>query len=154
MFYAKLTADGSLSQYPYTLADLRLANPGTSFASKITDDVAAGFGVVPVTPTPQPAENYRINLNRTARKTEDGWIEQWDSTPATPQQITERTQAKANDVRDQRNSLLAQCDWTQLGDSPLTPEQKANWQKYRDDLRAIPQQAGFPWEVVWPSLPG
>lgn len=40
-------------------------------------------------------------------------------------------------VRDQRNDLIAACDWTQLADSPLTTSKKTEWKAYRQQLRDI-----------------
>jgi hypothetical protein len=77
----------------------------------------------------------------------------WLVTPATPEQITERTEAKAADVRQQRNELLTDCDWTQLPDAPLDADAKLAWQLYREALREVPEQAGFPWDVQWPTEP-
>ena len=154
MFYAILKPDGSLDRYPYTLTDLKRANKGTSWPKTISDEVAASFGVVPVTPAPQPADSYQINLERTAIKQGDAWIEQWIETPATPEQIAERTAAKASDVRADRNQRLSDCDWTQLADSPLDADAKLAWQLYRETLRMVPQQPGFPWQVEWPPVPG
>lgn len=56
-------------------------------------------------------------------------------------------------VRAQRNSLLTQCDWTQLADAPLSPEQKSAWSAYRQQLRSVPQTFETPEAVVWPSQP-
>ena len=39
-----------------------------------------------------------------------------------------------------RNFLLMDSDWTQLGDAPITAEDKARWISYRTKLRAIPQE--------------
>ena len=150
MFYVKTQPDGSLDQYPYTLADLRLQNKSVSWPEVITDEVAADFGVFPVAPAMQPADNYTINLKRTAVKESTGWVEQWIETPATPEQITERTNAKAADVRADRNKRLADCDWTQLPDSPADHE---TWANYRKALRDVTTQAGFPWNVQWPEEP-
>jgi hypothetical protein len=151
MFYVKTAPDGSLVQYPYTLPDLRLENKGTSWPIEITDEVAADFGVFPVTPAPQPADSYAINLERTAIKRSGKWVEQWIETPATPEQITERTNAKAVEVRTDRNQHLADCDWTQVKDIP--DNVSAIWSGYRQQLRDIPQQPGFPWDVKWPVKP-
>jgi len=153
MFYALLKPDGSLDRYPYTLTDLKRANKGTSWPKVISDEVAASFNVYRVTPTQQPAEDHTVNLERTATKVNGTWIEQWIETPATPEQIAERTAAKANDVRNQRNEKLAACDWTPLPDSPLDLDAKLAWQLYRETLRMIPQQPGFPWSVEWPPVP-
>ena len=54
-------------------------------------------------------------------------------------------------VRVLRDTLLAQCDWTQLPDVPL--ETKTAWASYRQALRDITKQAGFPTEVIYPSVP-
>lgn len=57
---------------------------------------------------------------------------------------------QAERVRADRNSKLADCDWTQLADSPVD---KAVWATYRQALRDIPTQVGFPWNINWPAQP-
>lgn len=54
-------------------------------------------------------------------------------------------------IRVKRNNLLSSSDWTQLGDIP--PGIKAQWSEYRQLLRDVPQQSGFPTSIVWPSTP-
>ena len=51
-------------------------------------------------------------------------------------------------VRAMRNNELTATDWTQLPDSPLTPEKKAEWAIYRQALRDVTTQEN-PREVVW-----
>lgn len=58
-----------------------------------------------------------------------------------------------NEIRAERNRLLAESDWTQGADSPLSNEQKAAWATYRQALRDVPEQPGFPYDVVWPTQP-
>lgn len=41
-------------------------------------------------------------------------------------------------LRNQRDYLLKQSDWTQMPDSPLTEEKKQEWQVYRQALRDLP----------------
>jgi hypothetical protein len=57
-------------------------------------------------------------------------------------------QAKA--VRDDRTRRLSATDWTQLADAPVD---KTAWATYRQALRDVPAQAGFPWNVQWPDTP-
>ena len=57
---------------------------------------------------------------------------------------------EANEVRNQRDALLAKTDWTQVADAPV--DQQA-WSTYRQALRDIPEQNGFPGDVDWPSKP-
>ncbi len=54
----------------------------------------------------------------------------------------------------QRNARLTACDWTQLADAPLTEEQRAAWATYRQELRDVPEQEGFPRRIAWPTPPG
>jgi len=57
---------------------------------------------------------------------------------------------EAEEVRTQRGALLSQSDWTQVSDAPV--DQSA-WADYRQALRDVPEQAGFPTEVTWPTRP-
>lgn len=59
----------------------------------------------------------------------------------------------ADEIRAERDRLLAECDWTQLADAPLIADEKSAWAVYRQALRDVPQQAGFPASVTWPVAP-
>ena len=54
------------------------------------------------------------------------------------------------EVRTERDAKLAETDWTQVADAPVD---QAAWATYRQALRDIPDQAGFPTEVNWPIEP-
>ena len=58
--------------------------------------------------------------------------------------------SQSKSVRDNRNQLLKDCDWTQLADSTAD---KTAWAIYRQSLRDVPSQSGFPWEIIWPTQP-
>jgi hypothetical protein len=60
------------------------------------------------------------------------------------------TSAAAAAIRAERDSLLTASDWTQVIDAPVD---QAAWATYRQALRDIPQQAGFPWTITWPVKP-
>lgn len=57
---------------------------------------------------------------------------------------------QASAVRKTRGDKLAQSDWTQVSDAPVDKEA---WATYRQALRDITTQSGFPWEVTWPDAP-
>lgn len=63
--------------------------------------------------------------------------------------------ALAAKVRAQRDEMLAASDFTQGADQQawMTAAQKASWANYRQALRDIPSQPGFPSSVVWPTKP-
>jgi hypothetical protein len=62
-----------------------------------------------------------------------------------------REAAEADKVRAKRDRLLAESDWTQLADAPLTDEERTAWATKRQAWRDVPQQGGFPWAVAWPG---
>ena len=57
---------------------------------------------------------------------------------------------KAVLIRIERNAKLAETDWTQLAD---TSADKVAWATYRQALRDVPAQAGFPWTITYPDKP-
>jgi hypothetical protein len=57
---------------------------------------------------------------------------------------------QAKSVRASRTQLLKDCDWTQIADSTAD---KTAWATYRQALRDITGQAGFPWTITWPKDP-
>lgn len=61
-----------------------------------------------------------------------------------------KDEERATAVRATRTQKLSECDWTQLADAPVD---KAVWATYRQALRDVPTQAGFPWTVQWPDKP-
>lgn len=56
-------------------------------------------------------------------------------------------------ARKLRDYALSICDWTAVVDSPLTEGQKIQWAAYRQELRDIPEQPGFPLVIEWPESP-
>ena len=53
-------------------------------------------------------------------------------------------------IRLERNKLLSSSDWTQVADAIVN---QSAWASYRSELRNLPQQAGFPNSIVWPTKP-
>lgn len=54
-------------------------------------------------------------------------------------------------IRGERDKLLRETDWTQLADVPQAT--KDLWDDYRQALRDVPQQEGFPQQIIWPEKP-
>ena len=61
----------------------------------------------------------------------------------------------ASNARDQRNALLQESDWTDTASAParLGEDYYNQWQTYRQALRDITKQSGFPLDVIWPVPP-
>jgi hypothetical protein len=150
--FVKIT-NGQVAAYPYTVGDLRRDNPNTSFAKHVPEAVMAEFGMFPVgyeaAPVFDPMTHRVENSNLPVLK--DGkWMLTKTVVALTAEQIASRDAAKAKEVRSQRDRLLAETDWTQIGDAPVDA---IVWQTYRQALRDITSQAGFPHNVVWPTKP-
>lgn len=81
----------------------------------------------------------------------------WDGTQAverTEEELeADRLPAIAAQARAQRDKLLLDTDWTQTLDAPIDEDTKAAYRAYRQALRDIPEQAGFPRSIDWPELP-
>jgi hypothetical protein len=80
---------------------------------------------------------------------QDGvWVNPPPPAPVEPQPPS--AEAEAASIRSRRNTMLADSDWTQVADAPVD---KNAWAVYRQALREVPQQPGFPFSVVWPEAP-
>ena len=71
--------------------------------------------------------------------------------------VTKQWVADSNEASKQiikkRDELLYKTDWTQIPNNPLTAEQQGAYATYRQQLRDIPQQSGYPLNVVFPVAP-
>ena len=87
--------------------------------------------------------------HRLARGKDLSW-----SVEAIPEKTPEEAKAEASaQVRAQRDALLAETDHLVMPDYPLTDEQREAVKAYRQELRDVPQQEGFPLDVIWPKKP-
>ena len=75
----------------------------------------------------------------------------WTQLKTAEQREEERLQGLADAARSERDRLLAACDWTQVNDAPVDA---SAWATYRQALRDVPEQPGFPSDIVWPVIPG
>ena len=114
--------------------------------------IKRGYTLVEVTVQPEPSVDPRTHkIQQQAPSLKNGvWSIGWDIIPKFADEMSADTAAKATSVRADRNNRLTSCDWTQLADAP---GDKATWTTYRQALRDIPLQAGFPWDVNWPAKP-
>lgn len=146
----------SVDVYPYSVSSLRNDNPQTSFPDTPSAELLSEYGVYPVAAQEKPVVDYTMNVAEGVpiySATRGGWEQTWLVLNASADEIAARTEAQAAAVRSERNQILAQCDWTQLDDTPLSGAKKSEWATYRQTLRDISAQPGFPWNVEWPALP-
>jgi len=155
--HVKIT-NGSVDTYPYSVGQLRRDNPNTSFPKRIPDDVLAGWGVYPVTFTAQPDiddRTQKVEQEATPSLVSGAWTVGWTTSDKTAEEVAEYDADAAANVRAERNGLLAQSDWTQMNDSPLTNEVKTAWATYRQELRGVTDLDAWPnlADDDWPVQP-
>jgi len=139
----------------YSISQLYRDNPQVSFPQNIPDATLVEFGVYPLRATTQPTYNVateRIEVGAPVQQ-DDEWVQVWNVVSLTAEEMQQRNDATANAVRIQRGELLVASDWTQVDDSPLTNIKKAEWASYRQALRDVTAQTGFPWTITWPDAP-
>lgn len=139
-----------------TDSEFRSEFPNTSFPQPLTPDVIDDFGFDPVLEGPQPTlvPPYQYAQRDGVVEISGQWFTHYIAVTPNDEKKAEMDAVQANAIRTDRNQRLAACDWTQLADSPLNAEAKAAWAFYRENLRMVPDQPGFPWNVQWPPQPG
>jgi hypothetical protein len=158
--YAKVQGT-TLIRFPYNLGALYEENPSTNYGPDPdfvsifpgTDEARLhGYSLAEVSVLPEPSFDGRTQkIQQKSPEFIDGsCFVSWDIIQKTDDEIAADTAQKSFEIRNQRNQRLSACDWTQLADAPVD---KAAWASYRQALRDIPSQVGFPWDVNWPERP-
>lgn len=144
-----IISEGAVQEYPIT--DLSGRFPQISFPSPMVD-TALPDGVVRVALETTPAyDTHTHRLVQDAPVCEDGqWLVRHSVVPLGADELAAIQASRAAMIRSERGRLLQQSDWTQLVDAPVD---KAAWAAYRQALRDVPSQLGFPATVDWPQEP-
>lgn len=148
MTYARIE-EGAVVAYPVFEEEIRRLFPNTSFP--VPFEPPTGYVAVEDVPQPQ-VDHTKIVTEGDPTLTAGKWKRTWVIEDAPAPVLAERTQAQAKRVRAERNARLSRCDWTQLAD--ITDTVRAEYLVYRQALRDLPRQLGFPWTIEWPTEPG
>ena len=137
-----------------TDGEFRAAFPNTGFPIHITEQTYNEFGydVVLEGPQAQPTR-YQVGFADGVQKIDGKWFTKYSVADMDDEAKAAKDEEQAKSVRNSRTEKLRESDWTQLDDTPMSNTQKAGWATYRQALRDVPDQAGFPWEVEWPVQP-
>ena len=125
----------------------KVTNPVFANISNTLINVTVTFdniGEVPFTASPDDQELHGKEIFAKCIAGDFGEIVHFIAPIKSIEQLTFEVKAK-------RNQLLSSTDWTQLPDVPEII--KTNWIPYRQALRDITLQTGFPTEIVWPVKP-
>jgi hypothetical protein len=131
-----------------TESEFRAMHRNTSFPATIRYE-EWGYDVVFEGPQ-ATVGRYQVAARQGVEEINGKWYTKWVAVEIDDDAKTAKDAEQAKAIRADRNKRISDCDWTQVEDSPVD---KAAWATYRQSLRDIPQQAGFPWEVQWPDMP-
>ena len=140
--FIKITNDGPKT---YTIGQLRQDNSNVSFPKEIPLETLAEYNVYPCTVAKKPDYNNLTEdtVLNTPTEVNGAWIQSYS--------VVRKSQEDAErNIREQRNFLLSDSDWTQVADAPVN---QLTWANYRQALRDITTQEGFPFNVTFPSKP-
>jgi hypothetical protein len=150
MKYAQINQQNQVLAYPRTLSQLVEAAVINSETATSEELVAAGVVVVETCTTTAPDDEYLKDLEP-VRQSDGTWKEEWVRLETTDEYKTAATVRKTQQVLADRQYLLSISDWTQIPDVVLT--NKTEWATYRQALRDVTTQPGYPWSVTWPQRP-
>lgn len=126
--------------------------PSTSFAMPLTPQQAEpfGFGMYEFSQQPQVGKYEKIVPAYAVRDDLGVWRESWSVVPMDEAEKLQADDKQAAQVRSRRKIHLTESDWTQVADAPVD---QAGWATYRQALRDVTRQSGFPWTITWPTQP-
>lgn len=155
MTYVKASG-AQVVEYPYTIGRLRSQNSNVSFPKMINDQTLAEYNVYRVDVSEMPVINDRTQkAARAVAPTLSGekWVLNWIVSNKTVEEIASYDAAVADRVRAERNQKLSDSDWVVVMNAEAGTGVPTEWAAYRQSLRDITDQAGFPHSVNWPVKP-
>jgi len=151
-----------------TQGEIRKLNPNVSLPKVWNSNVYETLGIDPVLETPKPdtTGDYKIVVRDGAEQdANNNWVQAWverdmfsdteeDGVTTTKAEHEAAYQARldteaAERVRSERDQKLKDTDWMGMSDVTMSTE----WSTYRQALRDVPSQAGFPHTIIWPAEP-
>lgn len=152
---------GSLEKWPIGVQDLKKENPTVSFPSKFSEFDYTSYGVVEVSDTPIP--DYNPDIERVVEydpvKVNGAWLRNWVVEELPDEEKQQILDNKAAAIRSERDRKLAETDWRVIVEvekaaiDGLGIQYPTVWADYRQALRDITKQPGFPLTVDWPVPP-
>ncbi len=144
--YTKII-DGVLIKFPYSLEEMQAEYPDATLADEPTDAQLAACNVKRAVMGPAPTQSSRTHsFTLSFADNEDGGV-----TIIPVAHELDRRLAEFN-MRDARDSALTRCDWVMTRAFEEGNPVPQNYLTYRQALRDLPSQEGFPYEYVWPVL--
>lgn len=147
----RLRSDGSLK----TQGEIRQMHPNTSFPRVWSVELVEELGLDPVFETPAPTTTiYQTAFKDGVEQDAKGkWVWKWTVSEMDADAKAAKDAEQAKSVRAERDRKIAETDWMVVKHLELNENIPGVWEVYRQALRDVPQQAGFPHNVTWPTKP-
>lgn len=140
--------------HPITELNFRRLFTHTSFPKFFTAAAVEplGYGLYDYSNQPELSRYQKAVEVSPVRSGAGIWVQTWQIVGMDEAEKAEADEQQANDMRNQRNIILANSDWTQVADAPVDA---SAWVTYRQALRDITDHAAFPHlaEADWPTKP-
>jgi len=145
--------------------EIRKMHPNTSLPRVWDESICEALGIDVIFEGPQATggDQYQYSQSAGIEEINGKWYTKYvlgpiftdnDEATAAQQEAAYKAQKdaeQAKSVRAERDAKLAASDWTQGKD--IAENISTAWATYRQALRDVPAQAGFPWNVTWPTQP-
>ena len=156
-----------------TQGEIRRSMPNTSLPRVWTSSICDSLGIDPVLAAPAPAASgeYKVvSRNGVVQDANGNWVEAYverdmfadyvdeDGVTVTKasqeEAYTARKDAEAaTAARAERDKLIASCDWMAIKAFEAGTGVATEWATYRQALRDVSAQEGFPNDITWPEKP-
>ena len=156
-----------------TQGEIRRSMPNTSLPRVWTADICEFLGIDPVlaAPAPEASGEYKVvSRNGVTQDANGNWVQAWVErdmfadyvdedgvtvTKAEQEQAYTATKdaEAATAARATRDGLIASCDWMAIKAFEAGTTVSTEWATYRQALRDVSAQAGFPNDITWPEKP-
>ena len=132
-------------------SEFRALHSNTSMPQQLSEELINAFGadVVFEGPQAQPTR-YQFAFANGVEQIDGKWYTKYSVSDMDQEAKNALDTTQSEAMRKQRNEKLSETDWTQVADAPVNKEA---WATYRQALRDITTQSGFPWEITWPDAP-
>jgi len=149
-----LKVSGSNIIYPYSVQQLKMENKNISFPTNVSDSLLETFSVykVELKDSGYDDDYTKDVLEVTPTLSGSVYVQTYQISDADETTLNTRKEIKWSEIRESRDILLSDSDWTQFQDSPITGSKLTEWQTYRQSLRDITTQEN-PYNITWPTKP-
>jgi hypothetical protein len=155
--------NGAVVTFPYDYDTLVQKNPYTKFGQEDllsmysgTEANLSGNSLVKVVEQSQPTFNpatQKVVQNEQPTFVDGVLSLGWTIVDLSAQEQAEMTSQKAKSLRQTRDEKLKETDWMVIRSAETSVALAADWATYRQALRDVTAQTGFPWTITWPDAP-